>query len=123
MYVRAPASAAPCSTESTECSPSASTISASSVPSATSLARYSTSDDCGVIGYTATISTRASATAQAAASLPSQTMKVGAFASGSSSGIMEPMRAWGRLQAASVTIVIARCGHSVAQMPQPLQVA
>src|SRR5574340_42730 len=64
----------PCSTDSTECSPSTSTISASSVPSATNLARYSTSDDCGVMGYTATMSTPASVTPSAAASLPSQTM-------------------------------------------------
>ena len=42
-------------------------------PSATNFVRYVEREDCGVIGYTATRSTRAAATAQAAASFPSQT--------------------------------------------------
>ena len=62
-----------------------------------------------MIGYTATMSTLASDTAQAAASLPSQTMS---FDFGLRTALMR----------ASSIITMARCGHSVAQMPQPLQV-
>src|SRR5512141_2499047 len=56
-------------------------------PSAMNLARYSTRDDCGVIGYTATMSTLASDTAHAAASLPSQTTS---FDFGLSVALMSP---------------------------------
>ncbi len=51
---------------------------ASILPSAMSLASFSTSEVCGVIGYTATMSGRASATPSAAASLPSHSISCGA---------------------------------------------
>src|SRR3990172_1795856 len=71
VNVRPPHAEAPVSTPITEFSPSASTSSASRVPSATNLHRSSIMGVCGVMGKMARTSGRHRATASEAARLPS----------------------------------------------------